>query len=194
MSRSLQESSLLNTVDYRSLSVGSVPTSEYLISSTVVGATPAASVEFPDLDNYHGVYRHLSIVLTGRTDRVSTSDSFQIQFNSDSGSNYSYHRLFGNGSVVDSEGNSSQTVIDLNRVAGSSAASDIFGAAVIDILDAFNTNKYTTIRNLSGVTGSSINLDSGLWQNTAALTVIKVMPGAGSNWLEGSRFSLYGVV
>jgi hypothetical protein len=191
MSRSLRESSLLNTTDYRSLSVGSVPTNEYLITSTVLNQSET-NVTF-DVSGLGDTYRHLQLAIVGRTDRASTSDSFKLQFNADTGANYSYHRLFGNGSVADAEGNSSQAAIDLNRVAGNTAASDIYGASIIEITDAFNTNKNTTIRNLSGVTGSSINLDSGLWMNTNALTEIKILPGAGTNWLSGSRFSLYGV-
>jgi hypothetical protein len=70
----------------------------------------------------------------------------------------------------------------------------------LDILDYANTNKFKTIRGLSGwnnndtVDGNgSVRFISGLWRNTAAITSLKIVPEAAVNFKQYSSFALYGV-
>jgi hypothetical protein len=63
---------------------------------------------------------------------------------------------------------------------------------IMDIFEPFNTNKNTSVRTMTGVNGFGIALLSGLWLNTAALTTITFDGNVGS-FVQGSRFSLYGV-
>jgi hypothetical protein len=129
-----------------------------------------------------------------RTDRSTTSDNIRARVNGDTGSNYAYHGLFGNGSTVGAKSAGiSQTVFDFDRAAAATASSGIFGAVVLDILDPFETSKYITFRTLGGVTTNTINLGSGLWMNTDAMSSFSILPGSGSNFVTGSRFSLYGL-
>jgi hypothetical protein len=77
----------------------------------------------------------------------------------------------------------------------------MYNAAVIDILDYTNTNKYTTLRSLSGwnknnsALTNDIRLSSGLWMNTNAVTTIRLYVNDGLNlsWYTGSTISLYGI-
>jgi hypothetical protein len=67
--------------------------------------------------------------------------------------------------------------------------------SVIDILDCFNTGKFTTIKGISGNTlaGAGANFfGSVLWKNTAAITSI-TYSNTRQNHGAGSRFSLYGL-
>jgi hypothetical protein len=78
---------------------------------------------------------------------------------------------------------------------GNSGTASAFGGSILDILDAYNTNKNTTTRSLSGMTISGYNrivLGSGSWRNTAALTSISITD-VFSSILAGSSFSLYGI-
>jgi hypothetical protein len=77
--------------------------------------------------------------------------------------------------------------------ASSTAASNIFGASVVDILDPFESSKNTTVRTLNGGAGFGVGLISSFWNNTASVTSISLIPGTGANFVAGSRFSLYGV-
>jgi len=80
-------------------------------------------------------------------------------------------------------------------MAGNTAGANIFGAFVADILDYKNTNKYKTIRALSGNDqngGGLIGFHSGLWQNTNAITSITITEFNGNNWMQYSHFALYG--
>jgi hypothetical protein len=76
-----------------------------------------------------------------------------------------------------------------------SAAANVFGAGIIDILDYADTNKYKTVRALSGTDNNGsgdIILGSGLYQQTTAITSI-TLEANGVNWLTNSSFALYGI-
>jgi hypothetical protein len=122
-------------------------------------------------------------------------DAIRLRFNADTGANYSYHVLAGNGSTVTSGAAASQTGTFPVQIAGSSSAANIYGGGFIDILDPYSTTKNTTVRALSGLTGAAnvIILRSGAWLNTASITTIGLTPIDGSTFNTGSRFSLYGI-
>ena len=166
----------------------------YDLLETEILTGSQASVTFSSLNSTYGAdYQHLQVRVTARTNRAFTGDLFEITLNSDTGSNYSYHGLYGNGSSVLSQGGGSAAVIEAYRISGGTNTSDSFGGGVIDILDAFETTKYTTLRTFMGTTGSinEVWLNSGLWQNTAAVDSINFE--ALGSLVAGSRFSLYGL-
>jgi hypothetical protein len=164
-----------------------------LIQSTILGSS-TSSVVFSGLDSYAGIYKHLQVRLVGRNSNAATSSSINIRFNSDAGANYALHAIYGNGSSVLSFGVTGRNEGYVAEVTGASIGANIFGAAVIDILDTYSTSKNKTIRSLNGATSyNNIALFSGLWLNTAALTSITLLAQSGANFVTGSRFSLYGI-
>jgi len=161
------------------------------IATTTVGAGGSASVTFSSIP---ATYSHLQIRIMGRTDRASTRDVVRLKFNSDSGANYTGHELYGDGSSVNAGGYTGLTSADAYRVAGGSAASNIQGTIIIDILDYASTNKYKTLRSLGGVdlNGSGeIWFNSSLWLNTAAINNI-VLTSIGTIQ-QYSSYALYGI-
>ena len=156
-----------------------------------VGPAGASSVTFTNIPS---TYTHLQI--RGITQN-SAGQFFEIQFNGDTGSNYAWHSLYGTGSSAASAASASQTRIAFLPVATPSSG-NIFAAFVWDILDYANTNKYKTARALEGydANGSgAVDLSSGLWQNTSAITSIKITPATayGGTINQYSQFALYGV-
>ena len=152
-----------------------------------------SSVTFSSLGSYSN-YQHLQVRMATRDSRAVTANFVEMRFNSDTGTNYVTHKLDGDGSAVSSSAYTGLTFIRPVVEPGANAGSDIFGASIIDILDPFETTKYTTTRTLGGYEAASpreISLASGLWMNTAALTDIFLRPQSGS-FVSGSRFSLYG--
>jgi hypothetical protein len=158
------------------------------IATTTVGSGGSANVEFTSIP---GTYTHLQVRGIARS--TSTECDIKVQLNGDTGSNYAYHRLQGNGSATGADGASSQTTMFYcGRI---NASASVFGANIIDILDYTNTNKNTTLRALMGfdANGSGYaSLGTGLWMNTNAVTSIKLIPHAG-NFAQYSQFALYGI-
>jgi hypothetical protein len=137
-------------------------------------------------------YTHLQIRGIGQNNNALQRDVY-VTFNSDSGANYSYHRLTGDGATASSDAGTSATFMILGRVSQTGVSH--FGALVIDIFDYANTNKYKTARAIAGrdANGSgSVWLNSGNWRSTNAITSITLKPQTDS-WNQYSSFALYGV-
>lgn len=188
----LSQASILTLNKYSSMNAGAV--SDYqLLSSTTLGGSQA-SITFTS-DATWANFKHLQIRGVARTDVASIYVDSRIRFNGDSGANYSTHEMYGaGGSAPTSGGAASQNQLNIFYSAGSTAATYIFAPFTIDILDAFSTTKNKTARSLSGVVASSnlIDLRSGAWYSTSAITSININLASG-NFIAGSRFSLYGL-
>jgi hypothetical protein len=166
--------------------------------ATVTLAT-TATITFSSIPS---TYTHLQLRILAKTNRATYSnDLISLRFNGDTGSNYSGHLLAGSGSTVTAEGSASSTKIYYGgNVGGSTLPADTYGAAIIDILDYKDTNKYKTTRSLSGYDNNGAGTDpgivsllSGSWRNTAAITSITLLGGEGSSLLSGSTVALYGI-
>lgn len=190
---------MLNTV-LGSLSSGvAASTSSYESIASQTLASDTATITFSSIS---GTYKHLQIRVLAKnaftTNRgVSLS---RIRFNSDSGSNYSYHRLIGDGTSVTASGGASQTYLYCFDTNGFGASDNsTFSTGIIDIIDYASTTKNKTLRCFSGVNQNSATtseqstgLDSGAWFSTSAITQIDITSGGG-NWKSGSTFALYGI-
>jgi hypothetical protein len=174
------------------LSASAVGSDYELIESRILTST-ASSVVFSGLATYAGVYKHLQIrCLAKTTDTVPGFYSTAIRFNGDTAANYSNHLLRGNGSSVASSAGASVTRM---VISDASIGSEPFAMGVADILDAYSTTKNKTLRSFAGMVKSDfkfVELWSGSWRNTAALTSITLFHD-GTNMATGSRFSLYGI-
>jgi hypothetical protein len=163
------------------------------IATTTVGAGGAANITFSSIPS---TYTHLQIRGIARsTTSGAGGDWVYCQFNTDTGSNYAHHRVFGNGTSASAGGAASQTEIRVGIAARNGNTAGVYGASVADILDYTNTSKNTTARSLIGQDengGGEIMLYSGLWTNTAAITSIKVYPEI-NNFVQYTQFALYGI-
>jgi hypothetical protein len=164
------------------------------IATVTVGSGGASTVTFSSIPS---TYTHLQVRYLTRTNRGDVQDLIRFRFNSDSGTNYAYHWLRGDGSTADA-GNGTSTASPWTAiVAGDNAGANQFGAGVSDILDYANTNKYKTTRTLSGIDTNSadgrIMFFSNLWMNTAAINSIEIAPNFGSSINQYSSFALYGI-
>ena len=176
------------------------PSSYESIATVTVGSGGSSSVTFSSIP---ATYTHLQIRCISRSALNSSEiDSLAIRFNSDSGNNYAYHSLRGDGASATASGAASQPAGIIGGEPSNTHTSGIFGAYVIDILDYANTNKYTTVRALGGVdtnnTGTEkgqIRLQSTLWLSTSAISTITFASGGSFNrsLVEYSQFALYGI-
>ena len=178
---------LLNSI-VALLGNGAAAGGDYESIATVTAAGGETSITFSSIPS---TYQHLQIRFTSN---AGTNDNY-MRFNSDTGTNYIWHNLYGDGaSAAAYTPGTGQTKVSAGY--GSTNASSTYsGAAVCDILDYANTNKYKTTRSLSGFdeNGSGyVLLHSGLWLNTAAISTIVIFPNSGSI-KANSKFALYGL-
>jgi hypothetical protein len=174
---------------------GGIPPAYELIASEILTASQA-SVTFSSLGTYSSTYKHLQIRYFARTISGTTLEELRVQFNANTGSNYSRHELSGTDGVVKTGVQTSITSAQAGFLS-QNQSSNVFSSGVVDILDPYSTTKNTTVRALSGFhfgTGfqSIISLTSGAFFNTASITEIKLF-GNVFNLAADSRFSLYGV-
>jgi hypothetical protein len=151
----------------------------------------AASVTFSSIP---GTYTDLVLVCSNLKASVGSNNVY-VRFNSDTGSNYSYTMLSGNGTTAFS-------------VRGTSLAYNYFGGydtgvdatepttVITNIMNYANatTNKTTLTRfgviNAAG--GGETHAIVNLWRSTSAINTILIYPFTGT-WSTGSVFTLYGI-
>ena len=180
---------MLNTV-FGTLSAGGAAANSYeSISTVTVGSGGSSTVTFSSIPS---TYTHLQLRFIAK---AGGANAIYFRFNNDSGSNYTRHRLTADGSSAAASGSASQTQIYTFGIAGLPTATSTFGVGVADILDYANTNKYKTFRQLDGADANgsgTIELVSGLWMNTNAITEINIGLDANS-FSQYSQFALYGI-
>lgn len=191
----LSTAGIVNYQKYDDFLAGNVayqPAYEWL-ETTVVGSGGAASVTFSNLNSTYGsTYQHLQLRFTVRGTRSADTADLRLRINSSS-STYPVHYLVGNGSTVTSTSDPF-TSIYLSTFPANTGTANSFAAGVTDFLDAFETTKNKTVRNLSGrlAANSQIMLGSGLLISTNAIDSISVFPNF-DNIAQFSRFSLNGL-
>jgi len=126
----------------------------------------------------------------------SGSGIFTIQFNSAT-SGYSYHQLQGGDGIVTASGSGSTTYMG-DYYGANSLNSGYVGASIIDIIDYASTSKYKTMKvfngyNLNDTTYSSVQLASGLYQSTSAISSIQINVSGINAFTTATTFTLYGV-
>jgi hypothetical protein len=175
---------------YASQITGHLSTLAYdSIATITVGSTAQASITFTSIPS---TYKHLQLRVMHLMGSTSAGSTLQVGNGStDTGSNYKYHYLNGNGATA-SAGSGGTTSIGDYFTTGASAT-NIPLIQIWDILDYTNSNKYKTVRALTGVDNNGsgeIDLVSGLWMNTAAIT--NVTMNSTGNFTQYSSFALYG--
>ncbi len=177
---------------YRSMLAGNAA---YIPNSfeSIATATPSGSstVTFSSIPS---TYQHLQIRINGIL--ASSGQSIYVRFNGDStAGNYKNHGLYGDGSSAGASGGgpTSSIYAAVGWILGS--VTTYSNVAIFDIHDYASTTKNKTTRSLNGAdnnsTGGSIELSSGLWMNTNAITSIEVY--AGANYNSGTTIALYGI-
>jgi len=181
---------------YASQISGHLVTNNYSSIQTVtVGSGGASSITFSSIPS---TYTHLQLRAILRTAGGSSGGSqCQITVNGDGGSNYSYHRLAGNGSSTPTEGSGNNSyAYGLARYPQNGDLANDFGVVIIDVLDYANTSKTKTFRSLAGydANGSGqVQFASAGWLSTSAITNLVITDQSGFNWAQYSQFALYGV-
>jgi hypothetical protein len=171
--------------------------SDFLIQEVVLNGT-AASVTF-DVSTLASTYKHLQIrmiVLNGSVNTNVTGYQ-QVTCNGSSSTIYSSHVLYGNGSSAGSNAGYGASATKMyGGTFGSKGSTPLAPSAFIyDFLDFASTSKNKTMRYLSGFYeggAKGIELGSGSFQSTTAITSITFTPESAALYGSGTRFNVYG--
>jgi hypothetical protein len=120
-----------------------------------------------------------------------------MRFNGDSGSNYSYANMTGNGSLGQMFRSGSTTDIQYNGWGFASGSSTIPCITRMNVFNYASTSTYKYTLMTAADANSAGNYDTefftGTWRNTAAVNSVTITAPASSLWLEFSSFALYGI-
>jgi len=162
-----------------------MPATYEKIATTTLGSANA-TISF---DSIGSGYTDLRLVLAATN---TAALDLNVTFNSDTGSNYSFTRLSGNGTTAASSRSTSQTYIRANGA--SRAASEPY-LLTLDIFSyAGSTNKTCLITNSEDANGSGgVGVKVALWRSTAAITTITTTTST-STFAAGTTATLYGIL
>lgn len=165
------------------------------IASVEVSSGGATSIDFTLIPQN---YTDLNIFISAREDNAGGGGgTTYIRFNGDSGSNYTWRRLNGNGSTVTSSTGTSATQLDTAISGVSTATANIFGSGVIYIpnyTSSVNKTVYADSVYENNATANNMRLGAGLWSDTSAISSISIFPVGIGKWIEYSTATLYGIL
>ena len=162
------------------------------IASAFPSVSPSTSTTVT-FSNIPQAFNHLQVRFAVRNG--GSLSRMRMRVNGDSGTSYATHVLVGDGTFAVSAGATNQTYTLGTAMAESTVLANAFSVGVLDALDYSVTSKNKTFRLLDGGdyngTGA-VNLWSGLWLNTAAISSLSFIWENGAAFGAGSRFDLYG--
>lgn len=157
-----------------------------LVSTVTVGSGGAASIDFTSIPQ-----TGTDLFLVLQTRGSSTPLYTQIQFNADTGSNYTRMILEGTGSSAASFSATSTALFAWN--ATSAYTANTFSSTSIYIPNyTASTSKSISIESVNENNASTgyQAIEAGLWTGTSAISSIKIFT-ASSNYVQYSTASLY---
>ena len=167
-----------------------MPTPTYDLIATNVVSSTVSSVTFSSIP---ATYRDLVLVLVAAG--TAPGGSAQIRFNGDTGANYYWVRMEGNGTTAST---ASGAVSFMPGSGNLYINTGLTYQAVINIMDYSATDKHkmaihrvnqTVEPTYSGV-GAAAHITR--WENTSAINEILIYTSP--NFVAGSTFYLYGIV
>ena len=157
-------------------------TATYDCIATTTAAGGETSISFTSIS---GTFTDLVLVSNLL---ATTAYELFVQFNSDTGSNYSTTYLQGDGSSASSgrESNKSQIIAAYSASANPTAV-------ITHIQNYSNSTTYKTVLSRSSAASSAVIAYVGLWRSTAAITSIQLKLTATKTFSAGATFTLYGI-
>lgn len=167
---------------------------KYHIQTIEVPAAGASNITFSSIPQ---IYDDLLICYSARTNRSFYNSDIYLHFNNDTGANYSFRRLYGDGtgSSSDTLSNNSQGGFAGNGV-GANATSNTFSNSQIYIPDyRSSVAKYWSVDSVgeNNASASLQTIQASIWSGTSPITSISLKDYNAANFTQYSSASLYGI-
>jgi hypothetical protein len=157
------------------------------LQSLVLTAAPS-SVTFSGIDQG---YTDLVLVCNFGEEPTNASYGLYLQFNGDTGTNYSSTNLLGNGTTASSSRASTASFFRISGY-GTGTANTLTNIAIANIMDYANSTTHKTTISRSSIASLQAGASVGLWRSTSAITSITITAES-QNLSAGSTFDLYGI-
>jgi hypothetical protein len=165
-----------------------------LIASNTVGSTPVTSVT---LSSIPSTYTDLLVKFSTRTnDNVNSFAHIGMRFNGDTGTNYNYVILRGDGSgAISAAGTIAQVAGGLGN--GNASTANTFGSGEFYIPNYAGSNvKSLSLESVNETNSATayMQMTATRWSGTAAITSITFFdPVTGNPFIQYSSFYIYGI-
>lgn len=161
------------------------------IATQTIG-TAIGTVNFTSIpQNYTDLVLISNVRISG-----TGGEGVSLRFNSDSGSNYSYTRLFASSSLVSDRG-SNQTLDEFGYYPGNDSTTGLFGLGVAHIQNYSNTTTFKSYilrwNNNQNPGTTHVGLTCGLYRSTSAITSITLTANVSKNFVADCSFTLFGI-
>lgn len=153
------------------------------IASTTISAATASVVV---MSNIPSTYTDLVMVFSGGIN--GSNKELSLTMNSDTGSNYSWTRMLGDGAAASSSRGTNVTKIE-------NVVSNEICTAIYHFMNYSNTTTNKTVLSRTSVASSRAATYVGLYRptSTAAITSITLTAETGSTINSGTTITLYGI-
>jgi hypothetical protein len=156
----------------------------YVALATETLGSNTATVTFSSIS---AAYTDLVFILNVKSSDAGVDVDVTGTFNSDTGSNYSWTRIYGDGTTAGSQRASTQSTLRVGNQSGT--GSSAFSPMILNIMNYSNTTTYKTMIARPNNPARVIDAYVNLWRSTSAISTVSFT----GNFLSGSTFSLYGI-
>lgn len=163
-----------------------MPTNTYTPLATITLGSTTSTVTFSSIP---ATYRDLVLVVANMS--ATAANTFYLQANGDTASNYSWEVTWGSGSTTGSDALTNNGAL-LGGYIGLSTSTG--QTTLVQLMDYSATNKHKTFLSRHSNSAGEVAMSASRWANTTAINSItlKVLPSGSFN--SGATFSLFGVI
>lgn len=160
------------------------------IATTTLGSA-GLTITFSSITS---AYTDLRLQIVWRKESTGLNQPIGLQFNSDTGTNYSTTFLYGDGTAAGSNRATSQVRV-FNFTNSNDSSTTIPMLASIDIFSYAGSTNKTALCAISGDKNGSgaVERQVGLWRSTSAINSITITTPSG-NFATGTTATLYGIL
>lgn len=161
-----------------------MPTATYIALANTTLSSSSSTVVFSSIP---ATYRDLVVTVSGKT---TGNADIGLLLNNDSGANYSFVYMGGNGTSAASGSSGSQTSVVLDAYFWRSTE---ISTCIAHIMDYSATDKHKTVLSRNNVAGAGVDAFANRYASTSAITQVEVRTTAFA-FDTGTQINLYGIV
>lgn len=158
-----------------------MPTQTYIPLANLTLSGSAASVTFSSISQ---AFR--DVVLVCSMSNTVGNGALLLQLNGDTGGNYNWVRMYGDGSSTASSTTTGATSATIGNFGTNQSNNQL------SIMDYSTTDKHKSVLSRTNDSAYIVSAYAARWASTSAVTSFVVYP-AGNAFAAGSTFALYGI-